>query len=143
MFRRALTVVVASAALIGVAACSHEQQGPQPVTFAASDKVPAAQGAFLLADGGNGNTKIHVAVEHMAPASKVASGATTYVVWVKPLASDGHPQNVGALQVNQDLQGTLDSVTPLKSFEVFVTPEASASVQQPSGQKLLWGRAGE
>jgi len=143
MVRRAITLVVASVALLGLAACSHEPSGPQPVTLAASDKVPAAQGEFVLAQSADGNTKIHLAVEHMAPASRVASGATTYVVWVKPLASDGKPQNVGALQVNQDLQGTLDSVTPLKSFEVFVTPEASASVQQPSGQALLWGRSGE
>jgi hypothetical protein len=37
----------------------------------------------------------------------------------------------------------LNTVTPLKTFEVFVTPEASPSVQQPHGQALLWGPVGE
>ncbi len=141
MLRRILAVAVAST-FVGLAACHHEQSGPQPVTLSASDKVPAANGSFEALPAGNGNTAIHLSVAHMAPPDKVAAGATTYVVWVQPLASDGQPQNVGALHVDANRRGALDTITPLRSFEVFVTPEASASVQQPSGTPLLWGRAG-
>jgi hypothetical protein len=143
MLRRTIVVLVASAVVACASACTHEQSGPQPVTMSASDKVPAAQGQIQIGSGSNGNTSLHVAVAHMAPAEKMSAGATTYVVWVRPLAADGTPQNLGALSVDKDLTGALDTVTPLKSFEVFVTPEASASVQQPHGQALLWGRVGE
>ena len=144
MLRRTIAVVVASAVVaFASAACTHEDSGPGPVTMAASDKVPAASGQIQIGAGSNGNTSLHVVVNHMAPAEKVSSGATTYVVWVRPLAPDGQPQNLGALAVDNDLKGALDTITPLKTFEVFVTPEASPSVQSPHGQALLWGRVGE
>lgn len=142
MLRRALVVAFVSS-FAALSACSHEQSGPHPVTMSTSDKVPAASGAIEVVDAGNGNNSLHVAVAHMAPADRIAAGATTYVVWVRPLAADGRPQNVGAIKVDQNLQGALDTLTPLKHFEVFVTPEPSPSVQKPGGQALLWGRFGE
>ena len=142
MSRRILAVVVASA-LLGIA-CVHEgSDAPQPVAMTASDKVPAASGQFEVSKAGNGNTALHVAVSNMAPPQKVAAGATTYVVWVRPLAPDGHAQNIGALRIDGNLQGALDSVTPLHAFDVFVTPEQSPAAEAPRGQALLWGRVGQ
>ena len=57
------------------------------------------------------------------------------MVWVQP--SGGAPQNMGALKVDEDLRGTLATVTPLKSFDVFITLETSATVQEPSAENVL------
>lgn len=93
-------------------------------------EVPASQGTVEASDEDNGNTNIAVKVKHLAPPSKVAADATIYVVWVRP--RNAGIQNVGALSLNEDLEGTLNAVTPHRRFSLLVTPEASARVSQPT-----------
>ena len=71
-----------------------------------------------------------------APPEKVSSEATTYVVWVRPGAG-GRSQNLGALKVDGDLRGTLSTVTPMRSFDLFITAERSPTVSLPSARNLL------
>jgi hypothetical protein len=40
-------------------------------------------------------------------------------------------QNVGALTLDDDLEGVLETVTPHSRFLLSVTPEASGQVDQP------------
>jgi hypothetical protein len=44
---------------------------------------------------------------------------------------------VGALIVDQSLTGTLATVTPLKQFELTVTPEPTATVTAQSGPRVI------
>ena len=72
-----------------------------------------------------------------APTEKLSPPAGNYVVWTR--ATTGAPaQNIGELKVDKDLNGELNAETPLHSFDLFVTVEASGQVQEPSGQRLLW-----
>jgi hypothetical protein len=107
----------------------------------ASPRVPAAEGAVSVEkEGDNGNFKVDVQVKHMAPPERVAAGASSYVVWLRPLASDSKPQNpvnVGALAVNKDLEGNLTTVTPYRQFDIFVTAEPLANTTTPTGEQLL------
>ena len=100
-----------------------------------SPDIPAAEGTVRATAGENGNTMLRVFVRHLAKPAKVRPDATTYVVWVQP--SGGAPQNMGALKVDGDLRGSLTTVTPLKSFDVFITLENSATVQEPSAENVL------
>jgi hypothetical protein len=59
-------------------------------------------------------------------ASKVATGASTYVVWIRPY--NGTIQNAGALQVSDDLLGKFNTTTPHRAFTLMVTPEPSARI---------------
>ena len=111
-----------------------------PVSLEASERVPGAMGTVDTMDGGNGNTHVTVRVKHVAAPQKLNSGATTYVVWVRPVAANGKVQSLGALKVDADESGSLDAVTALDSFEVFITPEASTAVQTPTGERILTGR---
>jgi hypothetical protein len=52
------------------------------------------------------------------------------VVWIQP--RNGDQQNVGALTLNDELEGRLDTLTPHASFRVVVTPEASGRVAVPA-----------
>jgi hypothetical protein len=100
-----------------------------------SPDIPAAEGVVRATAGENGNTQLRVFVRHLARPEKVRPDATTYVVWLQP--PGGAPQNMGALAVDEDLRGSLTTVTPLKSFDVFITLERTATVQEPSAENVL------
>lgn len=105
--------------------------------IAMASTVPAAQGELKVSDAGS-NTSIDLSVRHLAPPERISSQASTYVVWVRPLADDtGRAQNLGALSVDRDLSGRLRTTTPLKQFELFVTAEPSTVAEAPTGERVL------
>ncbi|WP_306601054.1 hypothetical protein [Geothrix sp. 21YS21S-2] len=102
-----------------------------------SPDIPAAQGKVKFSKTNDGNIAIHLSVKYLADPQKLNPPAAIYVVWVGQ-GKDAVPQNVGALKVEKDREGTLKSVTPLHAFQLFVTAEANGQVQEPVGTKLLW-----
>jgi len=92
--------------------------------------APASQGTVTVGAAGNGNTDVTVRVRHLAPPSRLASDAKIYVVWIQ--ATDGAKQNVGALTLNDNLEGHLGTVTPHQRFLLTVTPEPSGQVAAPT-----------
>lgn len=120
-------------ALAGAIACGSSTQH---ISMSSSPEIPAAQGTVEATETRNGNTALVVAVRHLAPPERVTPGATTYVVWVRDDAQ-GEAQNVGALHVDSDLNGSLKTTTPLQSFRVFITAEAQSTVTVPRGQELF------
>lgn len=101
----------------------------------ASGRVPAAEGTITTKRGENNNIAAYVRVKHLAPPSRLASVATTYVVWIQP--PNAPVQNVGALMVDEDLEGELDFVTPHQIFTVTITPEAAATVSAPTNHSVF------
>jgi hypothetical protein len=125
---------------VSIAAFGCGKSSPEPnmpIELVGSEQAPAAQGRVHVNDGGNGNAELIVEVKHLARPEKAAPGATSYVVWVHP--SGGHPQNLGALSVDDELTGSLRTVTPLKDFKLFVTPEPSPQAVAPSNEPVLSG----
>ncbi len=126
---------------LGDAACSHmpfSSSGGTPMM--ASPRMPAAQGTVSVKDADNGNVKLGVEVKHMAAPDKVATGANSYVVWLKPLATGNDneaPQNLGALAVNKDEEGKFDTTTSYRQFDIFVTAEPQPGSLAPTGEQLL------
>lgn len=110
--------------------------GPKTVRMTTSNDVPGAQGTIKSSRAGNGNTALEIEVKHLAAPERVEAGATTYIVWARALGQ-GMSQNLGALQVDNDLRGTLKTVTPMQSFDVFITAEASPTAMAPSNTQLL------
>jgi len=102
-----------------------------------SPDIPAAQGKVKFSKTNDGNIAIHLSVKYLADPQKLQPPAAIYVVWVGR-DKDSVPQNIGALKVEKDREGTLKSVTPLHAFQLFVTAEANGQVQEPVGTKLLW-----
>jgi len=92
--------------------------------------VPASQGTVEATAADNGNTNLSIRVSHLAPPQRMASGATVYVVWVRP--RDSVQQNVGALTLNDKLEGRLETVTPHSRFLVSITPESDGMVAGPT-----------
>jgi hypothetical protein len=107
----------------------------QTWTMNTSDSVQAASGKVLVATEKDGNTKVKVQVERLAPPTIVDEDSSAYVVWLRP--AGGAPQNIGVLKVNKDLKGELETKTPFKQFSVIVTAEERANVSLPSGPPVM------
>lgn len=118
---------------LALVACGSGQKTPLVPT--ASN--PAAVGVVRTEQTPNQNTEVKLEVEHMAPPNKVAEGAQIYVVWTRPLTEGGQPQNVGSMVVQKDRSASLETKTPLKNFDLMVTPEPHGFVTQPSHEPVL------
>jgi hypothetical protein len=127
--------IIRNAALLLVVTAAACAGAPQ-VRMSVTERMPAAEGTVTVGEAENDNTALEVSVRHLAPPEKIAPEATTYVVWARASAAD-RVQNLGALKVNDDLRGTLKTVTPLRTFDVFITAEASPTAQSPSSDGLL------
>jgi hypothetical protein len=105
----------------------------------ANASIPAAQGMVKYKVTANGNTAIELEVRHLAAPEQVEPGATTYVAWARAPGQET-PQNLGALRVDKDLRGTLTTVTPMQSFDVYITAESSPTASAPTNRELLTAR---
>ena len=120
-----------------VLATTLAMAGCASVNLSTTPSMPAAEGHARYSITANDNTRIVLKVKHLAQPAKLTPPASNYVVWTRA-TKDAPPQNIGALIVDNDLNGELNGETPLHNFELFVTAEASGQVQTPSGQPLLW-----
>jgi hypothetical protein len=121
-----ITLAVVAAALVYAAK-------KFPVT--AVSIVPAAKGSVEIGKDRNGNTEVKLKVEHLANPTSLSPSQANYVVWLQDKGSG--PENQGELRVNRKLEGTFQTVTPRKNFDLFVTGENDATVKSPSGPEVL------
>jgi hypothetical protein len=120
------------------AGCMHSSSGSERVPLQTSSNVPSATGDVKAKVEKDGNMKISVAVDHMAPPQKVSQGATTYVVWAQPITG-GPAQNLGSLKINSsERSAKLDTMTSARDMKILVTPEPSPAVTKPSASPVLW-----
>lgn len=103
--------------------------------LAAASVVPAAKGSVEVGHDRNGNTEIKLTVEHLANPTSLSPSQANYVVWLQDKNSG--PENRGELRVNGKLEGTFQTVTPRKNFDLFVTGENDGTAKSPSGPEVL------
>ena len=114
--------------------------GPSQVRLTGNSDIPGAEGLVTTSTSNDGNTKLDITVKHLAPPEKVEPGASVFMVWVRGLEGGAQAASQGALIVNSDLSGEMETVTPLRSFDLFITPESSQTVAAPTGKTLLSAR---
>jgi len=102
-----------------------------------SPSLSSAQGTAKVSTTDDGNTQIDLDVKHLSPPEKVSAGATAFVVWVKDANTETAAHNLGALKVDENLNGSMKAITSLRSFDLYVTAEPNATADQPSGEQLL------
>ncbi|HYP09776.1 MAG TPA: hypothetical protein VER03_26365 [Bryobacteraceae bacterium] len=101
----------------------------------ADKSVPAARGQVDVGRDKNGNTKVEIEVEHLAPPENLTPPRTAYVVWFQERGAE--PLNQGTLKPNKNLKATFKSVTPLKTFDVIVTAESDPNSKTAGGSEVL------
>ena len=119
---------------VGLVACGGNTAQLHP-----SSATPAAEAQVKSQTTDDGNTRLSLEVEHLAPPDRVAADSSVYVVWAVPRFGDRRPQNLGALKVDNDLKGKIETITPLKNFDVMVTPEGNAAAEGPTHEAVLSG----
>jgi hypothetical protein len=97
--------------------------------------VPGARAEVAISKDKNGNTSLKMKVQHLANLENLTPRASAYVVWLRERGGDS--QNQGQLKTDKNLAATFETVTPLKSFDVFVTAEQDARATAPSGAEVL------
>lgn len=127
MIRSPILVAGACAVLAGCA-------GPR---VAAAPDLSQAQGVVRFGRLSDERVSIDLTVRRLEEPSKLNPPGHAYVAWVRP-DRDSPPQNVGALAMDEQLNGELRTATDLKRFELFVTAEAASDVEKPAGPPLLW-----
>jgi len=115
--------------VLGNAGCLFGSGAPKQ-NMNTSPENTSGQGTVQATLGDNGNTSVEVRVKHLSPAPKVAADASVYVVWIRP--RNAEIQNVGALQIDDDLIGKLKTTTPHRAFTLTITPEPSARMALPT-----------
>jgi hypothetical protein len=75
-------------------------------------------------------------VKHLAEPERIDKDAKEYVVWVTPEGSDV-ATNVGALKVDDDLRGKLETTVPYEKFTVKITPEKNRVAVAPTGPTVI------
>lgn len=135
MFNTKKIPALVAAAMLA-AACSHMHAQAVKLKPETQGAASIAKGEVRTMDASNDNTRVWVKIEHLAPPQKVADGATTYVVWAQPVGGES-AQNIGALNVDDKLKGSLMTLVPYDNFRLFITPEANAQATQPTGEEIL------
>jgi len=127
--RKLYTICLTSALLCIVAYAAKKY----PMT--AASIVPGARAEVAISKDDNGNTRLKMSVQHLANLENLTPRASAYVVWLRE--RDGNAQNQGQLKMDKNLKATFETVTPLKSFDVFVTAEQDSRATSPSGPEVL------
>jgi hypothetical protein len=101
----------------------------------AASIVPGARAQVEVSKDSNGNTKLKMTVQHLANPANLTPPATGYVVWLRERSGDS--ENQGQLKMDRNLNANFETVTPFKSFDVFVTAEQDSGTKGPSGSEVL------
>ena len=110
---KALSAMMLTAALAAVSGCaSFGFGGNSEVRLSTSPSNPAAEGTARFSVSKNDNTNIELRVKHVAHPERLTPPASSYVVWIKT-NKDAAPQNIGALKVDDELNGSLLAETSL------------------------------
>ena len=101
----------------------------------AASIVPGARAEVEINKDKNGNTRVKMTVQHLANLENLTPRASAYIIWLQERS--GNSENQGQLKMDKNLKATFETVTPFKSFDVFVTAEQDSRVTGPSGPEVL------
>lgn len=125
--RSYLFVSLVGAAMLLIAGCATGTEHQ----LSAQKEMPGAAGNLNVDRDDNGNLKLNLEVDYMPPPAELDDNLENYVVWVQPSGSN-RIYNVGALELNEDRQASLETLTPYESFTFTVSAESSPQASKPS-----------
>lgn len=108
---------------------------PKKVSMTPGKIDPSAHGTVAVKTGKNGNTQVNITTKALAQPSALTPQENTYVVWFQPEGKS--PKDVGALKVDNHLNGKLVTTVPYRRFKVFITAEQQGDIDSPHGPQVL------
>jgi len=102
--------------------------------FPVSTVTPAADIVFKNKHDKNGNIKITVIAKNLASVDRIAPPENVYVLWLVT-EKDG-VRNIGVLKNKNAKTTGLETLSPFKFTEAFITAEHEATASFPSGIEI-------
>lgn len=132
--RQFLTVAVVLALMFSMTSCAKK------FAFGTSQVVPAAEGKVKVKKGKNDNYNISLDVIRLAEPQRLQPSKSHYVVWME--TEQNGTKNIGQLEsksglLSKTLKAELNTVTPFKPKQFFITAEDDVAIQYPNGQIVL------
>lgn len=107
------------------------------IPMTAHPSIPFAEGRVEVSYRKDGTGDVKVLVSHLGDAGKLDPATNGYVVWLKASEDGAKPQNVGFIDPDHMLRGSVGFETTLRVFDVFLTPEPSRDAEAPTGRAVL------
>ena len=102
--------------------------------FPISNVTPAADIVLSRQHDQNGNNKIKVTARNLAAVERLNPPQTVYVVWV--ISENDGIRNIGLLKNKNARVAEIETLTPFKFTEIFITAENKADVSYPTGVEI-------
>jgi hypothetical protein len=102
--------------------------------FPVSDVVPAADIVAKKNQDKNGNYKISVTAKNLAASERLNPPRSVYVVWI--VTETEGVRSIGRLSIKNAKTASIETLTPFKFNEVFITAEDKEEISYPSGVEI-------
>lgn len=126
-----------AAVVAALSACAGRMGGGRPLSH--GPDMPAAEGSVKIQAIQGGGASVSVRVKNLREPEELRPPGYAYVAWVQD-GREAPPRNLGCLSVGDDLSGELRAVMESDCSDLFVTVEAIADAERPTGRRLLWAR---
>lgn len=108
--------------------------------FESSVVVPSAEGTVKIKKDKNKNYAVTVKTVNLVEPDKLIPPRNLYVVWMR--TEYNGTKNVGQFKtssglLSKKLKASLNTVTPYKPIQVFITAENDGNISYPSPQNVL------
>jgi hypothetical protein len=121
------TLTILSLAII-ITSCANTAK------FPVSSVTPAADIVATMKQDNNGNYKIYITAKNLAAVERLNPPKSAYVVWIVT-EKDG-VRNIGKLSNKNAETTSLETLTPFKFTEVFITAEEQLDASYPIGIEI-------
>jgi hypothetical protein len=106
------------------------------VRLTPAPQIGGAYGTVQAMSPQYGDTRVSLKVENLAQPELLVPGTQVFVVWARDPASNTI-FNLGVLNLADNATAAIETATPLRVFEVTVTPERSPEAVMPSNPAVL------
>lgn len=118
----------------GISSCATK------MAFSVSPVVPAAEGSVKIKKDNNSNYKIELKMIRLAEPERLSPPKSKYVVWM--VTEHDGTKNIGQLKTSsalfsKTLKSSLNTVTPFRPRNFFITAEDDADIQYPGSQVVM------
>lgn len=102
--------------------------------FPVSNVTPAANIEYRQQRDKNGNNQITIKAENLAAVERLSPPKAVYVVWI--LTENSDTRNLGQLRNKNAQLAEIQTLTPYKYTDIFITAEEQADVLYPTGVEI-------
>jgi len=104
------------------------------VKFPVSSVIPTAEITAQVKKDKENNYVINITANYLASAQRLSPPKTTYVVWM--VTKENNTTNIGQFNGENAKKSTLNTLTPFKPVEIFITAENEGDLTLPNGREI-------